>query len=121
MYITSNTTQDGDNQRATPRRACDQCVGEINGQNYPVENWGMGGAKIFGDFKTTEVGEEIPVTLKFKLHEQILRITHKGHVLRKTNDGIIAIQFLPLTRSVRTNFQRVIDDYNTREFAGSLV
>ena len=107
------------NQRATPRRKCDQCISEIDGQNHPVEDWSMGGVKVFGDFRTYTVGQEVPVTMKFKIQENILNIEHSAQIIRKLNDAV-ALQFTPLTREVRTNFQKVIDDYNIREFAGSL-
>ena len=35
------------NKRAQPRRRCDRCISEINGQNYPVEDWSMGGVRLF--------------------------------------------------------------------------
>ncbi len=44
--------------------------------------------------------------------------THSAQIIRKLKDGM-ALQFTPLTREARQNFQKVIDDYNTREFAGS--
>lgn len=107
-----------DNLRSVPRRKCDQCISEVEGQNYPVEDWGMGGLKIFGDFRVNQVGQQLSVVMKFRLHDEILKIPHAANIIRKTEDGV-ALQFEPLTRDVRTKFQKVIDDYNTREFAGS--
>lgn len=107
------------NQRSTPRRKCDQCISEINGQNHPVEDWSMGGVKVFGDFRTHQVGQALPITMKFKLQDNIIGITHSAQIVRKLKDGV-ALQFTPLTRQTRQGFQKVIDDYNTREFAGSL-
>lgn len=111
-------TTEYENKRSTPRRKCDQCVSEVNGQNYPVEDWSMGGVKVFGDFRTYNEGQELPVVMKFKLRDDILSIPHAAQIVRKRNDGV-ALQFIPLTKDVRSNFQKVIDDYNTREFAGS--
>lgn len=119
LMPSNNQYTEQSNARETPRRKCDQCIGEINGQNFPVEDWSMGGVKIFGDFRTHKVGSELSVTIKFRLRDTILKIPHAANIIRKTNEGV-ALQFVPLTREVRSNFQKVIDDYNIREFAGSL-
>lgn len=119
LMTANNQDIEHNNKRQTPRRKCDQCIGEVNGQNFPVEDWSMGGVKIFGDFRTHKVGGEIPITMKFRLRDTILKIPHVAQIIRKTNDGV-ALQFQPLTKNARTNFQKVIDDYNIREFAGSL-
>ncbi|MGB1077162.1 MAG: PilZ domain-containing protein [Bdellovibrionales bacterium] len=119
MNTTNSQYTEQNNQRAQPRRKCDRCISEIEGQNYPVEDWSMGGVRIFGDFRTQEVGSNVEVSMKFKLHDEILKIPHKATIIRKLADGV-ALQFEPLTKDVRTNFQKVIDDYNIREFAGSL-
>ncbi len=118
MNTTNSQYTEHNNQRSQPRRKCDRCIGEVDGQNYPIEDWSMGGVRIFGDFRTHNVGQEIDVAMKFKLNDEILRIPHTAKIIRKVTDGI-AVQFEPLSRKVRSEFQKVIDDYNVREFAGT--
>ncbi len=119
MKQTHSDNTEYNNQRATPRRRRDQCVGEINGQNYPIKDWSMGGLRVFGNFKTSDIGQEVPIILKFKVQTQIVNIPHVAHIVRKVNDEI-ALQFAPLTRDVRRDFHKVIDNYNVLEFAGSV-
>lgn len=106
------------NKRADARRSADRCISEVDGQNYPVEDWSMGGLRVFGDFRTYNMGQELPVTLKFKLRDQIIAIQHIGKIVRKTTDTI-GMQFVPLTKDIRTSLQQVVDDFNANEFAES--
>lgn len=106
------------NKRAFPRRTSDSCISEVDGHNYPVEDWSMGGVRVFGDFRTYQMGQELPVTLKFKLRDQIVGVQHVGTIVRKTRDTI-GLQFAPLTREIRARLQQVVDDFNANEFAES--
>lgn len=107
-----------ENKRAHARRTSDRCISEMNGQNFPVEDWSLGGMRVFGDFRTYTIGQEIPVTLKFKVRDQITKVQHAARVVRRSAENM-GLQFVPLTQDVRTNLQQVIDDYNAREFANS--
>ncbi len=115
----SNISNDDEaNRRASPRRHMDQCVGIVDGKTYPIVDWSNGGVLLTGDGKTIALDESKDITLKFKLSEDVLAVEHRGRIIRKTRDKF-AIRFEPLTREITQQFQQVIDDYVTREFAGS--
>lgn len=105
-------------RRSHPRREMDQCVTVINGNIYPVQNWSMGGVLIRADDRLFGVNDEIAMTIKFKLNDRVTDVTHVGRVLRK-NAGQVAFQFAPLTRKTRNDFQHVVNDYATSQFADS--
>lgn len=109
-----------ENRRSYPRRTMDQCIAEIDGLNYPIEDWSPGGVRIFCDSRTYQMGQVVTVTMKFRLQERILRVTHTGNIVRKGNDSI-ALLFQPATAEVRGQFQQVMDDFNVRELARSAV
>lgn len=111
-----NTNESEITRRRFSRRRCDQCVSVVNGQAYPVEDWSMGGLMINGDSRLFGVNEEIDVTLKFKLQDEIVDVPHKAKVIRKTHDSV-ALEFTPLTRKIRSNLQDVVDDYVTSRFS----
>lgn len=107
-------------RRSHPRRDQDRCVVVIMGRTFPVENWSVGGLLLTADDRLFSVGNNVELTLKFKLRNTILDISHSGNVIRKGNNRI-ALQFDPVTQAVRKTFQQVIDDYVAREFAQSQV
>ena len=115
-----NTAVVKQEQRIHTRRSCDRCISQVDGFNYPVEDWSMGGMRVFGDFRAHQMGQEVPVTMKFKLRDQILNIKHSGVIVRKAADNI-GIAFRPMTQAVKAQLQQVVDDYNAREFANSQV
>lgn len=112
------SNDDDENRRASPRRRMDHCVGIVDGKTFPIVDWSNGGVLLTGDGKTVSLEEAKDITLKFKLSNEVLAVQHRGRVIRKTNDKF-AIRFEPLTRDISQQFQQVIDDYVTREFAGS--
>lgn len=105
-------------RRQFPRRACDQCIGFVNGKAHPVLDWSPGGLRVFADARPVAVGEEADIELKFHMREQLIQVKHKAKVVRKSNDSV-SFQFVPLTADIRKTFQSVIDDFNAREFATS--
>jgi hypothetical protein len=105
-------------QRRFPRRAEDRCVVVVCGQTFPVENWSFGGVLLQGDDRLFGTGQDIDVTLKFKLRNTILDVTHRGQVVRKGNQKI-AVRFENLGKSIARCFQQVVDDSAAREFASS--
>ena len=107
-------------RRSHPRRTSDQCIGMIEGKAHPILDWSPGGVRIFADPRPLSVGQELPITLKFHLQDEVIQVNHPGHVVRKGRDSV-SVQFLPLDQDVRRKFQQVIDDFNAREFAGSQV
>lgn len=119
-YISGSDQDDIASRREFIRREVDQCICEINGRPYPVQNWSQGGAMIFGDDRPFGSGQQVDVTMKFKLRNIIIDVTHAAQILRKRN-GMIAMQYFPLTEMVKTKFQQVIDDQMAGEFAGSQI
>ena len=119
-HLRNNTSNDeyAACQRQHPRRQGDRCIVMIHDQTFPIENWSFGGLLIIGDERLFSAGQELDVTLKFKLRNKILDISHRGHVVR-TSGGKIAFKFEPLTKTVQRYLQQVIDDYLAREFANS--
>ncbi|MFP4098920.1 MAG: PilZ domain-containing protein [Alphaproteobacteria bacterium] len=104
--------------RQFPRRSDDRCVGVVNGQMHPVENWSKGGMLIMADERLFSVGQDCVFTLKFRLRDEIVEVDHHATVIRKA-PGKVAFQFDPLSNPVQTNFQKVVDDYVSRRFVDS--
>jgi hypothetical protein len=105
-------------KRKHERRETDRCVSVVGGRTYPVINWSAGGLLISADPKSFGIGDEINVTMKFKMRNEIITVPHKATVVRKSFDKV-AFQFLPLTRQIRNAFQTVVDDYIASRFAES--
>ncbi len=119
--LRSGTSNDiGTTKRRHPRRSVDRCVVVIHGQTFPVENWSLGGVLLHGDERLFGKAQDLDVTVKFKLRNSIIDITHRAHVVRKAN-GKIALEFEPLNQTISRKFQQVIDDYVAREFANSQI
>ena len=105
-------------KRRHPRRESDKCVVVINGKVHPVENWSMGGVLVHADSRPFGVDNEIDLLLKFKLREKMLDIPHRARVVRKSKDTV-AFEFLPINEQIKNNFQNVIDDFVSGQFADS--
>ena len=121
--IFSSLKADNNNEPAAARRKytrrdCDHCVTVINGKTYPVENWSLGGVLIHSDERQFGLNDEIAMTMRFKLREDILDVPHAAQVIRKAHDKV-AFQFKPLTQKIRGNFQNVVDDFVASQFADS--
>ena len=114
----SASNDDFDSRRAHERREMDSCVGIIDGKAYPIKNWSNGGVLMSGDGRNFSVDDIKNVTMKFKLTDKIMDVTHAGRVLRKANDRFV-LQFAPLTQDVSNRFKQVIDDYVSQEFINS--
>lgn len=114
----SASNDDQHNLRAHPRRDVDSCVAMIDGKIFPVKNWSHGGALLSGMEHTIGENDEKEITLKFKLSDRVMNITHKARVLRKVHDKF-AMQFAPLSKDIEKGFQMVVDDYVTQQFANS--
>ena len=112
------SNDDAESRRSNERREMDSCVGIIDGKAYPVQNWSQGGILLSGDDRNFTVNDIKTVTLKFKLADRIMDVTHNGKILRKAKDKFV-LQFAPLTQDVGKRFKQVIDDYNAQEFANS--
>lgn len=108
----------GEKRRRFTRRAGDTCVVELTGRTYPVENWSLGGVLVFGDEKRFGIGDKVDINLKFKLTNGILDLPHKAKVVRKGMNKV-ALEFAPLTRKLRQDFQMIVDDRVANDFAKS--
>lgn len=102
------------------RRGSDRCVCVVNGTTYPIENWSLGGVLISSDERFFATGQEMALTLKFKLRNTIINLEHRGKVVRKAG-GRVAVEFQPLSETIRRGFQQVIDDSVASEFVNSQV
>ena len=107
-------------RRRHPRREADRCVVAIEGKTYPVENWSFGGVLITSDDRVFADGQDLPLTLKFKLRNAILDVKLSSRIVRKGNHRI-ALRFEHVGRSILRSFQQVIDDAIARDFAKSQV
>ena len=119
--LRATTSNDAsETRRRYPRRMTDRCVAIIHGQTFPVENWSFGGILLNADDRMFGSAQDIEISLKFKLRNTIADVTHRGHVVRKSN-GKVAISFEPLSKTIRRIFQQVIDDAVATEFATSQI
>lgn len=117
--LKSNSSNDiATTRRRYPRRTSDRCVVVIYGHTFPVEDWSFGGVQLTGDDRLFGASQTLDFTLKFKVRNTILDVHHRGRVVRKGN-GKVALEFEPLTQTIRQGFQRVIDDAVASEFAES--
>lgn len=114
----SASNDDMDTRRAHERREMDSCVGIIDGKAYPIQNWSNGGVLLSGDDRQFSVDETKEITIKFKLADRVVDVTHTGRILRKARDKVV-MQFAPLTQEVDRRFKQVVDDYVTQEFVNS--
>lgn len=101
---------EGYSKRKYTRRICDTCASTVNGQSFPIVDWSLGGMQVSGDVRTFSLDDEVDITLKFKLSDDVLNIPHKAKIVRKSNEKL-GLQFTPLTKSVRDDLQNVVDDY----------
>jgi hypothetical protein len=118
LRFKSENPSEAASKRRYERRETDRCVGVIDGKTFPVENWSPGGLLIFGDSKMFGMGDEINVTIKFRLRDSVMDVPHRAKVVRKAADRI-AFQFLPLTHQIKRGFQSVIDDTMAAQFVES--
>ena len=105
-------------KRRYPRRYVDRCVAVVHGRTFPVENWSLGGLLLQADDRLFGNEEDLGITIKFKLRNNILDINHSATVVRKSN-GKVALRLEPLSQTTGHQFQQVIDDSVAEEFAVS--
>ncbi len=114
----TDDTTESMSRREFPRRASDKCIGVINGQAMPILDWSQGGIRVFGETRTYSVGDQVDVTLKFHMANDLIDVQHKAKVVRKSAE-VFALQFTPLTGEIRKTFQQIIDNFNAEEFVAS--
>lgn len=102
------------NGRTTPRRCDDLCAFSLNGSLHPVVDWSESGILISGDSKTFTVGQSYDFVLKFKLHDRIVELPHRGRVARKTSQSI-AFHFEPLSAGENSKIHSLMKYQDTRQ------
>lgn len=112
--LQDNHLQEGDSKRrGLPRSMRDFCVIVVDGMTYPVENWSPSGVLFQADGGLFGVGQPHDFTIKFKLADRIVSVTHKANVARKTKTTV-ALAFEPLTADVRSDFMHVLEALSKR-------
>ena len=114
----SASNDDVSSKRAHERRKMDSCIGVIDGKAYPIENWSNGGVLLHGDDRIFSIDDTKSITMKFKIADRVMDVSHMGRILRKGRDKFV-LQFSPLTQEVDRKFKQVVDDYVTQEFISS--
>lgn len=114
----SASNDDQDSRRVHERRQMDSCIAIVDGKAYPIENWSNGGVLLHGDDRLFSVDDTKDITMKFKVADRVVDVSHRGRILRKGRDKFV-MQFSPLTQEVSRKFKQVIDDYVTQEFISS--
>jgi len=102
------------NGRTAPRRKDDVCALEIDGRLHPVIDWSRSGLLIAGDTRHYAVGQTHDFTLKFKLHDRIVDIPHRGRIVRKTSQSV-AFEFQQLPAEKVLKMQNIMDYQDTRQ------
>ncbi|MCF8496089.1 MAG: PilZ domain-containing protein [Alphaproteobacteria bacterium] len=116
--LRGQTGNDGiSTRRRYTRHKNTKCVTLIGGKPYPVEDWSLGGVLVNADGRMFGVDNELDVTMKFKLRDEVMDIPQRARVVRKSH-GKVAFEFMPLSNTARSNFQRVIDDVIASGFSG---
>lgn len=116
--VSNDSESQKGNVRRHPRRDVDRCVAVIHGRTFPVENWSLGGVLLQADERLFGKEQDIDLTVKFKLRNNLLDVPLKGVVVRKTN-GKVGIRFESLNETISRKFQQVIDDHVAGSFADS--
>lgn len=107
------------NRRSFMRLEGDSVVVSINGTTFEVLNWSQGGLLLKkSNGNAGNVAEDLNFTLQWQNHDDIISLSHHGHVIRQDNDKI-AIQLEPLSNLVRKQFSHMIDAALTEHFVHS--
>ena len=114
------SNDDFDSRRSHERREIDSCIAVIDGMSYPVENWSQGGILLHGDDRIFGLDDVKDITIKFKVAEKVMNVSHRGRILRKSSNKF-AMQFAPLTQEIDKQFQHVLDDHMAKEFVNSQI
>ncbi len=92
----------------------------IGSTPYPVIDWSMGGVQIAADPRMFSQNQKLNMTLKFKLHRSILKISCRAKIVRKTADRL-GLKFESFNKDIHQLFLKVVDDYVSNEFAESQI
>lgn len=105
-------------KRMHERRDMDGCICVFDGKPLPVENWSLGGALLRADGRLFAEGQNIDITLRFKIRDHVINISHQALIIRRSREHI-AIRFFPLKAAIKKTMQNVIDHMLANEFANS--
>lgn len=115
----SATEDDGSTRRRHIRRAGPNTDILVANSSYIVKDWSKGG--VFFETQPDArmvLGDQVQLTLRFRLPNEIITITQPGRIVRAVKRGIAA-EFLPLSNEARRLFDRVIDGMNAQGFIES--
>lgn len=107
-------------RRFERRKGNEKSMIEVNGKQFSLTDWSEGGAFFEGSDVPLALGQELNFTLKFKMRHGIVAVRHKGRVVRSAMKGA-AVQFDPLTRDIKRQFDRVVDGLISENFMASQV
>lgn len=102
-----------DNREATrrrfPRRAQDTCVAEVQGTNYPVQDWSQCGVLFEADGRDFAKDAQVSVVMKFRLSDVVTEIPVKAKVVRAGKTKV-ALEFVDVAKKIQAAFSKVIED-----------
>lgn len=105
-------------RRSFPRRASDTCVSEIAGKSFPIRDWSQCGVLIEMDSRAYHIGQQVPITLKFKLGRTIKDVQLSAEIVRKTQN-LIAFDFVHMDAQTKAHFSKVLDEAIAQDFLNS--
>ena len=105
-------------RRRFPRRVTDTCVSEIAGKAYPIRDWSQCGVLIEMDSRAYHVGQQVPITLKFKLGRAIEDVYVSAEIIRKTQN-LIAFDFVHMDAQTKAHFSKILDEAIAQDFLNS--
>ena len=80
----------------------------VDGLTYDMLDWSMGGVSFKTPANAPHPGEEVKLTLRFRLADETVGIWVDGRVIRSDEDTT-AVEFDELTSYASRKFARVID------------
>lgn len=116
QFLKTVSNDDGPSaRRKSERRSQDTCVIVVDGTQYPVVDWSMGGAQIEAQGRQFQPGESVDFTIKFRLSDRVLDVSHSAKILR-TSKSRIALEFDQLPGEAQTAFRDVVSDATNQQF-----
>lgn len=103
-------------RRRFPRRAIDTCAIKIDDVTYPIQDWSKNGALFSADGRIFEENSVIPITMRFRLSDEVMNVALDARVIRSKKSGV-ALEFINVTNDVKQAFNRVIDHALATDFS----
>jgi hypothetical protein len=85
----------------------------FDGLTYDMLDWSMAGVSFKTPANPPQAGEEVKLTLRFRLADETVGIWVDGRVIR-SDDETTAVEFDDLTSYASRKFARVIDGLQAR-------